>query len=92
MPDPSDPATPEESITLEQFLKLAQVVSSGGSAKHLIQSGAVLVNGQVGTRRKKKLYPGDIVLAEGQELHVASDQDDPGDPSGAADDVEDASS
>ncbi|MFN9565108.1 MAG: RNA-binding S4 domain-containing protein [Pirellulaceae bacterium] len=87
MPDPSDPATPKESITLEQFLKLAQVVSSGGSAKHLIQSGAVLVNGQVETRRKKKLFPGDIVLAEGQELHVASDQDDSGDPANAADDA-----
>jgi ribosome-associated protein len=88
MSDPCDPATPKESITLEQFLKLAQVVSSGGSAKHLIQSGAVLVNGQVETRRKKKLFPGDIVLAEGQELHVASDQEDPGDrSSGAADDA-----
>ena len=34
-------------IELDQFLKLAEVVSSGGEAKRLIQSGAVQVNGAV---------------------------------------------
>ncbi len=51
----------EKPIQLDQFLKLANVVASGGQAKHLIQSGEVKLNGIVETRRKKKLKPGDIV-------------------------------
>jgi ribosome-associated protein len=64
----------EETIKLDQFLKLAQVVQSGGEAKVLIQSGQVLVNGQVETRRGRKLRPGDVVMVEGEELVVASDE------------------
>ncbi len=48
-------------IRLDQFLKLADVVQSGGEAKQLIQSGGVIVNGVVETRRKKQLQPGDEV-------------------------------
>lgn len=48
-------------IQLDQFLKLANVVQSGGEAKHLIQGGEVKLNGEVETRRKKKLQPGDII-------------------------------
>ena len=48
---------PQEFIELDQFLKLAQVVSSGGEAKRLIQSGAVTVNGAVETRREKSCAP-----------------------------------
>ena len=48
----------EEYIKLDQFLKLANVVQTGGEAKVLIQSGQVLVNGQVETRRGRKLRPG----------------------------------
>ena len=50
------PDTP--TIRLDQFLKLADVVQSGGEAKQLIQSGEVIVNGEVETRRKKQLKPG----------------------------------
>ena len=64
-----------EYIKLDQFLKLAQVVQSGGEAKHLIQSGAVLVNGAVETRRGRKLYPGDVVKVAGEELVVQTDED-----------------
>lgn len=48
-------------IQLDQFLKLANVVQSGGEAKHLIQGGEVKLNGEVETRRKKKLHDGDII-------------------------------
>jgi len=48
-------------IRLDQFMKLAGMVGSGGQAKHLIQDGQVLVNGVVETRRSKKLRPGDVV-------------------------------
>ncbi|MCB0059876.1 MAG: RNA-binding S4 domain-containing protein [Caldilineaceae bacterium] len=63
----------EETIKLEQFLKLAQVVATGGQAKMLIQSGAVRVNGVVETRRGRKLRPGDSVVVDGEELIVASE-------------------
>lgn len=55
---------PEETIKLDQFLKLAQIVDSGGQAKHLIQAGFVRVNGEVETRRGRKLRHGDVVLID----------------------------
>jgi ribosome-associated protein len=67
--------TNEETIKLDQFLKLAQIVQSGGEAKMLIQSGQVMVNGEVETRRGRKLRPGDVVVVEGEELVVASDEE-----------------
>jgi ribosome-associated protein len=57
-------AMPNPPIELAQFLKL-QRVGSGGEAKLLVQSGQVTVNGEVETRRGRKLQPGDVVrLAE----------------------------
>lgn len=52
---------PEKSIQLDQFLKLNNIVSTGGQAKILIQRGEVKLNGVIETRRKKKLYDGDII-------------------------------
>ena len=60
----------EEFIKLDQFLKLAQVVRTGGEAKHLIQSGEVMVNGVEETRRGRKLYHGDRVQVSGDEMVV----------------------
>lgn len=48
-------------IRLGQFIKLANLVETGGIAKEVIASGAVLVNGVVDTRRGKVLRPGDEV-------------------------------
>ena len=56
-----------EYIKLDQFLKLADVASTGGHAKFLILEGLVKVNGEVETRRGKKLRPQDIVEVEGQQ-------------------------
>lgn len=50
-----------QSIELAQFLKLQRVVGSGGEAKLLVQSGQVTVNGEVETRRGRKLQAGDVV-------------------------------
>ena len=50
-----------EYIKLQDLLKLAGVVYTGGEAKVLIQEGAVTVNGAVCTQRGKKLCPGDTV-------------------------------
>lgn len=62
------------SIRLDQFLKLAGAVGSGGQAKVLIQQGAVKVNGVVETRRGRKLRPGDVVEFEGESLTVGRNQ------------------
>jgi ribosome-associated protein len=60
----------EPVIKLDQFLKVIQVVSTGGQAKLLIQSGAVTVNGTVETRRGRKLVNGDRVSISGQTYTV----------------------
>ena len=59
-----------EYIKLQDLLKLAGVVYTGGEAKVLIQEGAVTVNGAVCTQRGKKLRPGDDVEAEGLHYGV----------------------
>lgn len=51
-------------ITLGQFLKLSNAVDSGVVAKLVIQDGLVKVNGEIETRRGKKLYSGDQVTFE----------------------------
>ena len=67
----NEPApTSEPTIQLDQFLKLAGLVGTGGQAKIVIQAGEVLLNGVVETRRKKKLHPGDVVTFSGQTLEV----------------------
>ena len=48
-----------EFIKLQDAMKFANIVYSGGEAKTLIQEGEVTVNGEVCTMRGKKLYPGD---------------------------------
>jgi ribosome-associated protein len=58
-------------IQLDQFLKLKNVVASGGEAKHLIREGLILVNGEVETRRGRKLRSGDQVEFEGQKFVVS---------------------
>ena len=50
-----------EYIKLQDLLKLANAVETGGEAKECIQSGEVLVNGEVCTMRGKKIRPGDTV-------------------------------
>lgn len=52
-------------IKLDQFLKLADCVPTGGMAKALLQDNAVKVNQQPEDRRGRKLYPGDIVDVAG---------------------------
>lgn len=57
-------------ITLGQALKAANAVGSGGEAKVLIQMGEVLVNGEVETRRGRKLGKGDVVEVGEEKLEV----------------------
>ena len=57
----------DEFIKLGQALKAAGLVESG---VEVIQEGLVKVNGQTDTRRGKKLYPGDIVSYNGEEVKI----------------------
>ena len=60
-----------EYIKLQDLLKLASVVSTGGEAKLVIQDGEIRVNGEICTQRGKKIRPGDDVLADGKHYTVA---------------------
>ena len=60
----------DEFIKLGQAMKAAGIVSSGIDAKMLIQDGQVIVNGEVETRRGRKLYDGDVFEFEGDEVRV----------------------
>jgi S4 domain protein YaaA len=52
-------------ITLGQFLKLTDCISTGGQAKGFLQDVPIRVNGAEENRRGKKLVAGDIVLVQG---------------------------
>ena len=60
----------DEFIKLGQALKAAGLVESGVEAKDVIQNGLVLVNGEIDTRRGRKLYPGDIASFDGNEIKI----------------------
>ncbi|MCI6043922.1 RNA-binding S4 domain-containing protein [bacterium] len=60
----------DEFIKLGQALKAANLVEDGVEAKLVIQDGLVKVNNEVDTRRGRKLYEGDIVSFEGQEIKI----------------------
>jgi len=63
-----------EFIKLQDALKFANVVYSGGEAKTLIQEGEVLVNGEVCTMRGKKLRPGDKFTFAGQTYLICQNE------------------
>ncbi|MCR5213531.1 MAG: RNA-binding S4 domain-containing protein [Eubacterium sp.] len=60
----------EDFIKLGQALKKAGLVASGLDAKIVIQDGQVKVNGEVDTRRGRKLYPGDNFEFDGKTIEV----------------------
>lgn len=51
-------------VTLGQFLKLADIISSGGEAKSYLAEHEILVEGVLDNRRGRKLYPGMVVEVE----------------------------
>lgn len=60
----------DEFIKLGQALKAAGMVESGVEAKQVIVEGLVKVNGEIDTRRGKKLFAGDIVSFNGEEIRI----------------------
>ena len=59
-----------EYIKLQDLLKFADIASTGGEAKLMVQDGEVQVNGEICTQRGKKIRPGDDVLVDGQHYTV----------------------
>ena len=63
-----------EFIKLQDFLKFANAVESGGMAKNMILAEEVTVNGEVCTMRGKKLRPGDVVSFNGASYEVTGNE------------------
>lgn len=70
MPIHQDIKIETEFIKLQDLLKFAHLVGSGGEAKIRIQTGEVSVNGEVCTMRGKKIRPGDNVSWNGYTITV----------------------
>ena len=74
----------KKTIRLDQLLKLRGAASTGGHAKAMVQNGQVKVNGEVDTRRGRKLCVGDVVETRGQKITVdaalLAGNDDAADP------------
>lgn len=60
----------QQYIALHNLLKIQGLSESGGSAKHMISLGQVLVNGQVELRKRCKIVAGQIVEFKGQTIKV----------------------
>lgn len=61
-----------ESIELYKVLKLQGLTGSGGAAKLLIADGQVYVNGTVETRKRKKIFTGDLVEYADDQIAIRS--------------------
>ena len=60
----------DEFIKLGQALKAAGLVDSGVEAKEVIQSGLVMVDGEIDTRRGRKLFGGELVQFDGEQIQI----------------------
>ncbi len=60
----------EEFIELYKVLKVQSMTSGGGEAKHVISEGMVTVDGEVETRKRKKVIAGQVVSFNGESVTV----------------------
>ena len=60
----------QEPVELYKILKMENLASSGGEAKFLIAEGKVSVNGEIETRKRKKIVSGDIIMFDVHELRM----------------------
>jgi len=60
----------EEPIELYKILKFESLVTSGGEAKSVIANGQVIVNGEIETRKRKKIVSGDIIEYANNKFHI----------------------
>lgn len=60
----------KEPVELFKILKFEGIVASGGQAKLVISDGQVTVNGEVETRKRRKIMGGDIITFGDEELRI----------------------
>ena len=60
-----------EYIELQQLLKMEDYISSGGQAKYYLQENEVYVNGELESRRGRKLRAGDVIKIDKEEYQIA---------------------
>jgi len=75
-PPKKTPADSRPMIRLDDFLKAAGIVGTGGEAKVRIQAGEVLVNDVIETRRRRQLHTGDEINWN-SEVWIVEVTDDP---------------
>jgi len=61
-----------ETIDLVQLLKAAHLCGSGGEAKMIIEDGLVMVDGEIETRKRKKIRAGQTVEFNNEKISVVS--------------------
>lgn len=66
--DPQIVLINQEPVELYKILKFEGIVASGAEAKQLIADGAVKVNGQIETRKRKKMMAGDSIETGDQKM------------------------
>ena len=59
-----------EYITLGQFLKVADIISSGGEAKTFLACNRILINNEEDNRRGRKLYKDDVIEIDGKRYKI----------------------
>ena len=62
-----------EYVTLGQFLKLADIIQTGGEAKFFLSENRIIVNGEEDNRRGRKLRDGDIVEVLGKKYKIVNE-------------------
>ena len=65
----------KEPVELYKILKFEGIVASGGEAKAVIDDGQVLVNGEVETRKRKKIIAGDVIEFMNEKFKIVLNKD-----------------
>ena len=60
----------DEYVTLGQFLKLADLIGSGGEAKFFLKENEIFINNEKDDRRGRKLYEKDIIRINGEVYEI----------------------
>lgn len=60
----------KEPVELYKILKFEGLTATGGEAKLFIGDGQVTVNGEIETRRRRKMFSGDVIGFRGEQLQL----------------------
>ncbi len=60
----------KEPVELFKIIKFEGIADSGGEAKAMITNGEILVNGEIETQKRKKIFSGDKIFTNGEEYDV----------------------